>query len=237
MRGARALLAAMAVAAALAMPAVAEELAPAGAPQPDRTVRDREFGVTARHFGLERRVEMLQWQAASRGYERVWSERPIDSAGFAPGHANPPFPLQGQRWLARAVSVDGHPLDPTVLERLGVWRDFRPSFSALPGNLAVTFQPQGDGLGSADNPLAPQVGDLRIHWRELLLPPLDARVVLREGRWQLAAPQPDPVQPAGATTPEPKPRLPVWMLGGALVVLVAALAARRRRRQQDHRNH
>ena len=77
---------------------------------------------------------------------------------------------------ASIVSIDGKPVAPEVIGRLGQWRGFRPNFSALPGNLAATFQPEGDGLGSAENPLDPQVGDLRIDWRELTLPPLADKV-------------------------------------------------------------
>lgn len=206
------------------------------APQPDKTVRDPEFGVVARHFGLQRQVEMYQWQAAGQGYVRAWSEQSLDSSGFSPGHDNPPFPLQGKRWRAGSVSIDGMPLDAAVLETLGQWRDFRPSFNALPGNLAATFQPQGDGLGSAENPLDPQIGDLRITWRDLVLPPLQDKVVLRDGRWQLP-PAPATIAASDSSqtmvedaAPEPR-RLPWLFGGGALIVLIIVLAARRRRRK------
>ena len=207
------------------------------APQPDKTVRDPDFGVVARHFGLERRVEMYQWHAAGQGYVRGWNEQPLDSAGFAPGHDNPPFPLRGRRWQAPMVSVDGVPLDAQVIARLGQWRDFRPSFNALPGNLAATFQPEGDGLGSAENPLAPQVGDLRIRWRELVLPPLQDRIVLRDGRWQLCN-DATPVAAAGAgkavagTSAAGTRRTgrAWWLGGGALALLLGALVVVRRRR-------
>jgi MYXO-CTERM domain-containing protein len=208
---------------------------PLDAPQPDKSVREAEFGVVARHYGLERLVEMYQWRASGQGYARTWNARPIDSTGFAPGHANPAFPLQGRRWLAKSISVDGKPLDPEVLAALGQWRDFRPGFSSLPGNLAVTFQPEGDGLGSAENPLDPQIGDLRIRWRELVLPPLQDRIVLRDGRWRLPAQQPAPVpdpgngQASSGKTSKPS-SAPWWFSSGAVVVLIAALAARRRRR-------
>src|SRR5687768_13495174 len=73
--------------------------APQGDPETDAVVRDAEFGVSARHFGLERRVEMLQWQATQSDYAKVWSEQALDSSGFAPGHVNPgAFPLRSQRW-------------------------------------------------------------------------------------------------------------------------------------------
>jgi hypothetical protein len=170
---------------------------PASPPQPVAAVRDPDFGVAARHFGLERDVEMFQWRRNGDAYGRAWSGQALDSSGFAPGHDNPPFPLHGRRWIADEVRVDGVPLDPAVLPALGEWVSFRPSFSALPGNLAATFQPQGDGLGTAEDPMDPQVGDLRIHWRELRLPPLRDRIVLDAGRWRLKA------APAQADVPGP----------------------------------
>jgi hypothetical protein len=222
--------------ACLAGTVVAQDSEPLGAAQPDKTLRDPEFGVIARHLGLERQVEMLQWQASGNGYSKTWGRQPIDSSRFAPGYQNPGrFPLQSRRWVAKAVLVDGKPLDPEILRTLGEWREFRPSFSALPGNLAATFQPEGNGLGSAENPLDPRIGDLRIHWRELVLPPLDDRIALRDGRWQLLAPPPDPVPPVGAPPREDSrssPRRAAWLFGGAVIVLVIALAARRHRRNR-----
>lgn len=203
---------------------------PQGEPVTDVDVRDAEFGVSARHFGLERRVAMLQWQAVGDGHALVWSEEPIDSHGFPDGKANPAdIPLPGKQWIA-PITIDGKPVAPEVIERLGQWRGFRPNFSALPGNLAATFQPEGDGLGSADNPLDPQVGDLRIDWRELTLPPLADKVELREGRWVLArGTEADATTDAAATSPTPA-RGP-WLLGGgALLLALLGFAFFRRRR-------
>ncbi|BCT93033.1 hypothetical protein LYSCAS_20570 [Lysobacter caseinilyticus] len=149
---------------------------------------------------------MYQWRAKGAGYERVWSEAPIDSTGYAPGHDNPEFPLRSRRWLAERVTLDDKPLDRSVIEQFGQWRTFRPNFSALPGNLAATFQPEGDGLGSAENPLDPQVGDLRIGWRELTLPPLQGRVELSRGTWFPIAG--DPINdPAPLAAPESNPSM------------------------------
>lgn len=179
---------------------------PGATPQPASSVRDPDFGVVARHYGLRRDVEMFQWTPrGDGGYARAWSRDALDSSAFAPGHDNPPFPLRNRQWLAGDVRIDGMPLDPGVLAALGRWVPFRPSFSALPGNLAATFQPEGDGLGTAENPMAPEVGDLRIHWQELRLPPLAGRIELRAGRWVLRA---------GAKGPAPAPAALAAPAGG-----------------------
>src|SRR5690606_2342036 len=131
---------------------------PVGEPVPGSVLEDAEFGVRTDQFGLDRRVEMFQWFRNQDGsYERVWKPALVDSSAFATGHRNPAeFPLQGQRWWAIDASLDGKPLDLSVLKALGQWEDFRPGFSRLPANLAATFQPEGDGLGSSDNPLDPR---------------------------------------------------------------------------------
>ena len=159
---------------------------PLGEPRSGKRLLDRDFGVETREFGLDRRVEMYQWRSVGEGYERVWNAAPIDSSKFSAGHVNPSrLPLENKRWWADAATLDGKPIRPDVLRAVGEWRLFRPNFSRLPANLAATFQPEGDGLGSAENPLDPQIGDLRVSWRELRLPPLEGKLELREGSWRL----------------------------------------------------
>lgn len=163
---------------------------PQGVPQAAKSVTDAEFGVSTRQLGLERRVEMYQWRVSGAQYDRTWSSERIDSETFAAGHDNPvDFPLASGEWIAEDIRLDNKPLDLEVLKVHGQWRDYRPNFSALPGNLSATFQPEGDGLGSAVNPLDPQVGDLRITWRELVLPPLKGVVAMNNGVWTIAQAQ------------------------------------------------
>ena len=201
---------------------------PAARPELAEPLRDPDFGVRTSAPGLERVVEMYQWQAADGGYARDWSSRPVDSAGFAPGHDNPAFPLHGKRWMPDMVTVDGRPLDAAVLDGLGEWKEFRPSFSALPGNLSATFQPEGDGLGSAENPLAPEVGDLRIHWRERVLPPLGDRIELQAGTWRLRADAPPVVEGEAEGRTWSLGWLPI-LIGGFGLLLLAVLLARKKR--------
>lgn len=212
--------------------------APEGFPDPGNGLVDREFGVATREFGLDRQVEMYQWRAGTDGYERVWNGARIDSSGFAPGHENPPaMPLENRRWWAQRPTLDGRPIDPDVLRRLGQWRVFRPTFSRLPANLAAAFQPEGDGLGSAENPLDPQIGDLRVSWRELVLPPLAGAVELRNGVWKVAPRAAGPAGPLAADVGEfpvaTKPNMRRWWpwiaLGVAAIAMIALVLRRRRR--------
>ena len=157
---------------------------PRGELQTASELRDREFGVRTHAPGLQRRVEMYQWRHAGSGYVAGWAQEPIDSSRFDGEHVNPgEFPVRTRFWIATRVMLDGSPVDEDVLKQYGGWRAFRPGFSALPGNLAATFQPEGDGLASSENPLDPQVGDLRITWHALTLPPLAGKVALEGGTW------------------------------------------------------
>jgi hypothetical protein len=221
-------------------PAKADEdaLQPQGEPRPVQRPRDDEFGVATRQLGLERRVEMYQWRGGERGYERVWSARAIVAGEAGSGHDNPgELPLPARKWRP-AILLDGHQLDEEVVENLGRWRRMRPSFTALPVSLAATFQPEGDGLGSAANPLAPEIGDLRITWHELVLPDLTDVVVMRDGAWRLAngadARGEGPGMDASGAVPGLPARQPrnirVFAIAALLSLgLVVFLIARRRR--------
>ena len=202
---------------------------PRGQPVAEQPPRDSDFGVRARGFGLQREVEMLQWRRSGSGYDKEWSAQPVDSSGYAPAYRNPgDFPVQTRYWIATGVTLDGKRVDDDVLKEYGRWRDFRPGFSALPANLAATFQPEGDGLGTADNPLDPQVGDLRVRWRVLELPPLQGKVALQGGVW---IPASDAVaDSAGVVVAEPaRPhRWPWWLLAFAAVAGSAWWLRRRR---------
>ena len=218
---------------------VAAQNEPEGFPDPGKALVDPEFKVSTREFGLDRRVEMYQWRVADGKFERVWHGALIDSTGLDPAHANPSrFPLENRIWWAEKPTLDGKPLDPAVLRSLGEWRGLRPGFSRLPANLAASFQPEGEGLGSAENPLEPQIGDLRITWRELVLPPLTGKVALRDGAWRLAADPDDAARPnpqAVSPTAGPQHAQRMWPFFGAGLLVIAALVVASRRWRRHHR--
>ena len=210
---------------------------PHGQPAADKPVTDAEFGIVTRQLGLQRRVEMYQWRASDSRYEKTWGAERIDSTSFAPGHENPvEFPLQRRQWVADEILLDGKPVDPAVIKALARWRDYRPDFSALPGNLSATFQPEGDGLGSALNPLDPQVGDLRITWQELTLPSLQGVVAMNNGVWMLSQPQSTDAGTVAATgagdAEYSKTKLGAYVAAGffLLVLIVLAIYMKNRRR-------
>ena len=211
-----------------------------GEPVAGSPVQDRDFRVSTRQFGLERAVEMYQWRAAGDGDQRVWNGAWIDSSQFPAGHQNPPAAaIGGQRWWSQDATIDGKPIDASVLRTLGTWQRFRPDFARLPANLAASFQPEGDGLGSSDNPLAPQIGDLRVHWRELALPALAGKLEMRDGVWHLtreAAVAPVRTERLIELPDDPQVQAGTWLpwLGGALVLAIGLwLSLRRRRGQRD----
>ncbi|TWI10662.1 TMEM43 family protein [Aerolutibacter ruishenii] len=219
--------------------------APEPLPQAGRVIVDPDFRVETRQFGLDRRVEMLQWRRDGAAYQPVWNEAPIDSGNFDTGYRNPgELPIEGERWWSTDATLNGKPLAPEVLRTLGQWRQFRPGFQRLPANLAATFQPDGDGLSSSENPLDPQVGDLRITWRELTLPPLLGKVELRDGVWHpvpaAAAPatppvSEEPLEPADASETVPG-HWWLWGAGGLVGLALVTLVTFRRRRRGPSAN-
>lgn len=229
-------------ASAPAAPPAAMTVDPEAQPQPGSALHDRDFGVRSDQFGLERRVEMYQWRRTGQEFRPVWNAAPIDSTGFPPEYRNPPrLPIESARWWTDDATLAGRPIHREVLSTLGRWVEFRPDFARLPANLAAAFQPEGNGLGSSENPLEPAIGDLRIRWRELVLPELEGRIELRDGVWRLTpdavAPGIPPADPLVVLTP-PNSRLMrdpwAWMAGVfAIVVMLAAALHGRRDRGDD----
>ncbi len=152
-----------------------------------RPVGDPLFGVAADGIVLVRRVEMRQWQervdsTGAAVYLPVWSETIIDSAAFldAEQHTNPArMPFESERFAADAVRLGDFLLGEAVLSRMVVMEEPLPAtVDALPENLAASFSEHEGELHTANDPSAPEVGDLRV--RFFRVPHQEITVVARQ---------------------------------------------------------
>lgn len=149
-------------------------------------LKDPEFRVESRKLGFRRDVEMLQWAREEGEYVKRWRDARMPDEGFDAAHRNPPMPLlRSAVWLSKDATIDGKPVDPSVLMSLGQWIRMRPSFSKVPYRWSRRFEPDGDGMSNSDNPLEPAIGDVRITWSEMFVPTLERQVVYANGLWQL----------------------------------------------------
>lgn len=154
---------------------------------------DEVFGVSATALALKRKTEMYQWRencetkeeknaggsvttTKTYTYERVWSERPIDSKSFKEaGHENPgavEFPSREQR--AERVSFGAHRLSERQIARIGGAKafDFPAGFSCrvarvqMQGEGGVIYVPNRatrDNEKNVRNVAAePRIGDMRV---------------------------------------------------------------------------
>ncbi|HEX5960183.1 MAG TPA: TMEM43 family protein [Rhodanobacteraceae bacterium] len=155
-----------------------------GAPEVASPAHDPQFGVTADAPALVRKVEMFQWTETNfggRNYELNWFDHPIDSSAFGDpaSHANPgAFPIGAARFDSPDVQVGGFKLDPALVAMIPGTEPFRPDLSRLPANMAATFQAHDGTLVSSADPAHPQVGDLRVSWRQV--DPHDLTVFARD---------------------------------------------------------
>lgn len=152
---------------------------------------DREFRVETRAVRLVRRVEMYQWKedqktesrsnvggsqtrTTTTSYERVWSDRPIDSSRFRQrdGHANPAMPVAGRTETATDARIGQFRADQQVIglfgrsaeQKLGLGAEALAPFAARFGTRARLV----DGaVYIGEDPQAPRIGDLRISYSVL----------------------------------------------------------------------
>jgi hypothetical protein len=139
---------------------------------------DPVFGaVTPDAMRLSRHVTMYQWEektssttqkslgggsttSTTYSYERVWSDRPIDSSHFhvPADHANPPMALHSETTDAAGAAIGPRVLDPAVLDRLTQFAPATPpAGAALPAGWTLGDQ----GLFHGADPANPAIGDLR----------------------------------------------------------------------------
>lgn len=153
------------------------------------TLTDGNFGVSVNALRLEREVEMYQWRENSETegtgenrrtvytYERVWSDRLIDSSGFEQPQnpANPTsMAYNNQELVAQNVTVGAYTLPESMVSRVGR-AEALPVTEPAP--ITGTQIVQGQYyLGN--NPQSPQIGDMRVSFS--VVNPTDVSIVAQQ---------------------------------------------------------
>ncbi len=176
---------------------------------------DPLFNVSSTAIRLERRVEMYQWKQKESSktekqlgggtkkttvytYEKVWSDKLINSADFKEtGHENPEFPLESEKLYAKHVSLGDFFLNDALIERIGASRRLPVAADyKLPAKLSGktdasyvyvsrksfrTSLPSSElTVDNAIDAVLPevQIGDLRVCWYAVA--PHDVSIVARQ---------------------------------------------------------
>ncbi|MCI5798577.1 TMEM43 family protein [bacterium] len=176
---------------------------------------DPLFKISSTAIRLERRVEMYQWKQNESSktekqlgggtkkttvytYEKVWSDKPVNSAYFKEaGHENPGFPFESEKLRANHVTLGDFLLNDSLVDRLGDSRKLPvPADYKLPAALSgksdaayvhvsrkssapsqVSQEQSADNAGDAAL-TEPAIGDLRISWYAVV--PHEVSIVARQ---------------------------------------------------------
>ena len=176
---------------------------------------DPLFKISSTAIRLERRVEMYQWKQNESSktekqlgggtkkttvytYEKVWSDKPVNSAYFKEaGHENPVFPFESEKLRANHVTLGDFLLNDSLVDRLGDSRKLPvPADYKLPATLSgksdaayvhvsrkssapsqVSQEQPADNAGDAAL-TEPAIGDLRISWYAVV--PHEVSIVARQ---------------------------------------------------------
>lgn len=134
--------------------------------------RDAQLGVAADAAVLLRIVEMYQWHerceltGSGCSYEKSWSPGHVDSQKFREpkGHENPSPPFADARFVAGEIRLGELVVDPKLLETQAA-QDFAVKASALPPNMAATFNVVDGVLYAGGDAANPQIGTVRVRYR------------------------------------------------------------------------
>ena len=176
---------------------------------------DPLFKISSTAIRLERRVEMYQWKQNESSktekqlgggtkkttvytYEKVWSDKPVNSAYFKEaGHENPGCPFESEKLRANHVTLGDFLLNDSLVDRLGDSRKLPvPADYKLPAALSgksdaayvhvsrkssapsqVSQEQPADNAGDAAL-TEPAIGDLRISWYAVV--PHEVSIVARQ---------------------------------------------------------
>jgi len=152
------------------------------------TLQDNAFGVAVQALLLQREVEMFQWVEEKKSetrkkvgggeevittyaYDRKWKSSLVRSDEFhdRAGHVNPTtMPYENADIPARNASLGAFHLTERIVARIGGAQPHKigPETAKLPSNLAGRARVVDGGVFVGSDPQNPQVGDLRIAWRQ-----------------------------------------------------------------------
>jgi len=150
------------------------------------TLTDNDFGLSLVAARLERTVEMFQWVEESKSetkdkvgggtetvttynYKKDWSTSLSDSSKFkiSDGHQNPAsMPYQNASYQATNVTLGAFALNADQIAQIGTLialadGDLANAAAVMNG----THKAQGGFIFIAQNPAAPQVGDVRVSFK------------------------------------------------------------------------
>jgi len=151
-----------------------------GAATAKSKITDADLNVSFdAEVAVNRVVEMYQWKQKEEStsqnntggsqtttttytYSREWSSDPIDSGSFKhpEGHANPAMPFTSHRFVAGDAKLGGFGLDEDTLRSIDAPSSLKPDAPA-------GWRANGDNLYRGDNPSAPAIGDIRVHYTGL----------------------------------------------------------------------
>lgn len=152
-----------------------------GMMEPKSPARDTAFGVGADNLlRLKRTVEMYQWvehkeshshknlggsetTETTYSYHKEWSDQPHESSRFHEpgGHANPQMPMRSATLDAPDVRLGAYKVDRAVLDAVSAFTAFD---LGQPANLPAGYRKDGDTLYRGDDPAAPAIGDIKVHY-------------------------------------------------------------------------
>lgn len=158
----------------------------------DEILKDEAFGIEVNALKLRRKVEVYQWQeklkegAAEANlstvtYEKVWSDRLIESADFVqPQYQNPiAFQYEREDQQAQIITIGAFELSADLIARLQQFRPLKISQQVVKQHpLPPHTQLYGNGFYLGQNPAVPQIGDTKITYQ--VIEPLLMTVVAQQ---------------------------------------------------------
>lgn len=149
----------------------------------EASLKDPVFGVSANALKLKRSVEMYQWHEKSQSktekelgggtktvttytYNQEWSDKLIQSSDFKHpnGHQNPrSLPYESNQMVADKVTLGAFTLSPSLVGMINNYESLPVSDDTpLPANLVNKVKLHDGGFYFGNDPVKPQVGNVRI---------------------------------------------------------------------------